>query len=80
MQIFPTDPKDGKPSVSLGILMLATTTIIVAIGLQLADLAKDSPLAMEFFGIACALYFGRRVGVNKGSVSLEEKKDGQEAQ
>jgi hypothetical protein len=55
------DPKDGKPSVSLTNLVISITYLVVMGVLQALGKVQDSGMAMEYFGISSALYFGRRV-------------------
>jgi hypothetical protein len=59
---FVEDPITKAPSVSLTILIVAVVAVLVGYGLDLADKVKDTSIALEFFGISAALYFGRRVG------------------
>lgn len=82
--IWPIDPKTKEPSVSLAILILATTLVFVSIGLNLAGIAKNTDLVMEFFFGAAGLYWGRKFTSSKGDVidalenlekKLEEKGD-----
>lgn len=60
MKIWITDPTTQKPSVSLTLLCLATVLMVLFIGLEAFELMKSTSLLDEFWGSACALYFGRR--------------------
>ena len=58
------DPKTGVASVSLTNFCIATLFLLVAGGLNLAGITKDTSLAVEYFGISSALYFGRAMSIN----------------
>ena len=70
--MYLNDPKDGKPSVSLTLLM---TSFILTIGFGIAQslgkVNSTGPLLEIFYSMA-ALYFGRRFTV-KGQQYTSEK-------
>jgi len=74
MSFFIQDPKTGERSVSLTILILATTCMTVAVGLDLAGISKGTGMASEWFLGASALYFGRKF-TNKGASLESSEKD-----
>lgn len=66
--IWINDPKDGKDSVTLTIVVLSTVAMIVSIGLELMGKAKGTSLITDFFWGSLATYLGRRIGFgNKGA-------------
>lgn len=67
MNIWPIDPKDKAPSVTLGILIVATIVIIVSAGLQMAGKVSETSLVSEFFFGSLAAYVGRRFSFGKGA-------------
>ena len=69
--IWPTDPKTGQPSVSLGILLLATLVMVIAVGINIAGYAKSTDLVVEFWMGSAGLYWGRKFASKDGAV-LEE--------
>ena len=71
MNIWPIDPKDKAPSVTLGILILATIAIVVSAGLQMAGKVGETSLVSEFFFGSLAAYVGRRFSFGKGA-SIDE--------
>ncbi len=54
-----TDPRTKEESVSVTIVALATLTMIVAIGLELAGKAKATNLVTDFFWGSLANYVGK---------------------
>lgn len=78
MNLYCPDPKDGKPSVSLTVLWLSIAYLLTLGVLQAMGKVNDTGVAMEFFGISSALYFGRRVSFGGKDYSAnnndEEKK------
>lgn len=72
---WPLDPKDNKPSVSLGILCLATVAVVIAIGMQLAGKAHDISLVSEWWFGSAGLYFSRRMKWSKGEVGPVDSGD-----
>jgi len=66
---WPLDPKDGKPSVTVALVILSTLTMITAIGLELCGKAKGTSLVTDFFWGSLATYMGRRLTFGKGQVA-----------
>lgn len=58
------DPKTKEPSVSLTNLVLAIVFLLTAGALNLAGVVQTTSIALEYFGLASALYFGRRMNIN----------------
>lgn len=75
--IWPTDPKTGQPSVSLGILLLATLVMVIAVGINIAGYAKSTDLVVEFWLGSAGLYWGRKFTSKDGAV-LEEVQTAEE--
>ncbi len=69
---FFSDPKDGKPSVSLTILVVSFILLIIAGGLEIFEVTKSTGPFMELVLSAFALYFGRRFSFKGQSYSSEE--------
>ena len=66
--MWPIDPKDGKPSVSLALVVLSTVAMMGAIALDLMGKAKGTTLVTDFFWGSLATYMGRRLTFGKGQV------------
>lgn len=77
--IWVNDPKDSKPSVSLSNLVVSIVYLLAMGVLQALGKVQDSGMAMEYFGISSALYFGRRVQFGGKSfntdIQSEEKQE-----
>lgn len=69
------DPNTKLPSVSLTNLFIATLFLIVAASLHLAGKVETTSIAIEYFGISSALYFGRRINIGKKEFSSSKKKE-----
>ncbi len=69
MRIWPNDPKNGQPSVSLGLVVLSTVCLVAAIVLDLLGKAKGTGIVTEFFYGSIGLYFGRRMTFGKGQIA-----------
>jgi enamine deaminase RidA (YjgF/YER057c/UK114 family) len=65
------DPKDGSASVSLTMLAVSFIAVLIAAGLQMADVIKDTSVVLELFYGNLALYFGRRFSVNNKNFSSD---------
>ena len=55
------DPTTKKDSVSLTLLMLSFLAVIIANGLEIAEVTKTSASVNEMFLTTAGLYFGRRL-------------------
>lgn len=71
MNLYAKDPKDNTPSVSLTILWISVVYLLTLGVLQVLGKVTETGIAMEFFGMSSALYFGRRVQFTKGSANLQ---------
>lgn len=72
------DPKTKEPSVSLTLLVCASTLMMGAIILDYFKVVKSTSLLDEFFMVSVSLYFGRRAswgGSDGASGSLGEDAD-----
>jgi hypothetical protein len=58
------DPKTEKPSVSLTLLVLATSLFITLGIFEVVGLVKSVGVFVEFLYTTCALYFGRKLDFN----------------
>lgn len=67
------DPLTNKPSVSLTNLVISILFLLVSASLDLAGKVKDTSIAVEYFGISSALYFGRRLNINGRDFSSESE-------
>lgn len=70
------DPKTNKSSVSLTNFCLSVAFLLIVGSLQVAGKINDTGLAVEYFGLSCALYFGRKfsfAGKTFEPESVEEK-------
>jgi len=75
MNIWPTDPKNNLPSVTLGLLIVATIVMMVSAGLQMAGKVGETSLVSEFFFGTLAAYVGRRFAFGKGASMEGEQKE-----
>lgn len=66
------DPKDGKPSVSLTLLMVSFLGVLVAASLQLAKVTDSTSVMTEVFYSTLALYFGRRFTVGSKTFTADQ--------
>lgn len=66
-------PADDK-SLSASLVVLSSAIMTVGIGLEMFGIIKSTSVSMEFFGICCGLYFGRRYTGTKGQVLEGESK------
>lgn len=64
----------GEKSVSLTLLLVAGVAVLVAAGLEMAGLVKNTSILMEFFAINASLYFGRRFTNSKTGGAVEGDK------
>lgn len=70
------DPKTGKRSVSLTIVWISLTFLIFTGILDVLGKVQGTSIALEFFLVACSLYWGRRVSFSKtDGLKVEEKVD-----
>lgn len=69
MNFWPVDPKDGKRSVTLALVLISTLTMLVAIGMDLVGKAKGTGLVTDFFWGSLATYMGRRLAFGKGQIA-----------
>jgi hypothetical protein len=67
MNFWIVDPKDGKKSVSLSVLILSVAMAAVGVGLECFKVIESSGAAQEFFMACAALYWGRKMTSAKGS-------------
>ena len=65
-KIWVVDPKDGKSSVSLTLVVITFLICIIASGLEIAKVSSGTSMAFELFGAACGLYWGRKWTSSKG--------------
>jgi hypothetical protein len=70
--MWPKDPKNDQPSVSLALLMISTLVVLTALGLDIAGKIKSEQTgaALEFFFGCASLYFGRRISWTKSGVDV----------
>lgn len=61
------EPKTKEPSTSLTLVVLSALILIVAIGLEMSGLVKNTSMCFEFFGASCGLHFGNRFISSKGN-------------
>lgn len=69
--IWMDDPKTKEPSVSLSMLVVSFVGVLVAAGLHMSDIVKDTSVMTEIFYANVALYFGRRFTAGNKSYGLE---------
>lgn len=67
--MYITDPKDGKPSVSLTMLAVSFFTVLGFSISSVLDYSKEPGPLMELFYATAALYFSRRVTIGSKSFS-----------
>lgn len=65
--IWPLDPTNNKPSVSLALLILSTACVVGTITRSWFDSSEPMSLVMEFWTGTAALYFGRRTKWSKSN-------------
>lgn len=68
------DPKDDKPSVSLSLFALSVVTLLTVGLLNVFSLVSTIGPFSEFFYAASALYFGRRLNINKSGITADSDK------
>lgn len=56
-------PKENQ-STSLTILILSMILVVIAFALNISGVVENTSIALEFFGISSALYFGRNMSIN----------------
>lgn len=66
------DPTTKKPSVSLTNFVVSVVFLLTAASLNLADVVKDTSIAVEYLGISAALYFGRKFNFKGQSYEAEQ--------
>lgn len=71
--MFITDPKDGKKSVSLTLLVVSFVALLVGCYMELAGKSKGLSGLQELFFTTAALYFSRRVSVKGTSFSVSQQ-------
>lgn len=59
------DPKNGKASVSLTMMLIAFLIALSAAGLDMAGKVKGTSVILEIFWGTTALYFGRKLDFGK---------------
>ena len=69
--IWMDDPKTKEPSVSLTMLVVSFTGVLIAAGLHMADIVKDTSIMTEIFYANVALYFGRRFSMGGKTFSSD---------
>lgn len=70
------DPKEKEPSVSLTNFVLSTVFLLTMGTLQVTGVVESTGVAVEYFAISSALYFGRRIQFNgTKTVQTEENKE-----
>lgn len=74
------DPATKKESVSLTNLSLSILLVLTATGLNLAGLTKDTSIALDYFAVSAALYFGRRLNIAGKSYDAAKEEETNEAQ
>lgn len=72
MNLWITDPQTKLASVSLTMLVVTFVATLVAAGLNMAEVVKDTSCMTELFYANVALYFGRRFSVGKTTASSEK--------
>ena len=77
--IWMDDPKTKEPSVSLTMLTVSFLGILIAAGLHMADIVKDTSVLTEVFYANVALYFGRKFNSSTktfgDSTNVDQPKD-----
>lgn len=73
------DPETKKPSVSLTNFCLSVLFLLVVGSLQVAGKIHDTGLSVEYFGLSCALYFGRKLNLNGKTYEATPEKDEEKA-
>lgn len=69
--IWMDDPKTKEPSVSLTMLVVSFVGVLVAAGLQMSNVIKDTSVMTEIFYANVALYFGRKFSAGSKSYETE---------
>lgn len=69
------DPGTKKLSVSLTNLVLSALVLVIAIGLNLANITKDTSSALAYFGLSASLYFGRKLSVGNQTFDSNNNND-----
>jgi len=59
------DPKNGKASVSLTMMLLSFLIVLIAAGLDMSGKVKGTSVILEIFWGTTALYFGRKLNFSK---------------
>lgn len=75
MSLWLKDPKDGTPSVTLTLVVLATLCTVVAGFLEVFGQTKTTSLFNEFMYSTLALYLGRRIGVGGKSYTSDKAEE-----
>jgi hypothetical protein len=66
-----TDPKDGKASITLTLVVISFAAAIIGAGLEIAGVTKTTSILMELFVGNLATYLGRRLSFG-GKVGSSE--------
>ncbi len=69
------DPDTKKQSVSVTNFVLSIFFLLVAASLNLAGVVKDTSIAVEYFGMSAALYFGRRFNFKGQAFEADKSED-----
>lgn len=69
------DPVNGKKSVTLSLVVLASLCIVVAGGLEVAGLTKTTSIFPELLYSSLATYLGRRLNIGSKSFSSEKAEE-----
>lgn len=78
MSLYSKDPKTGEPSVSLTILWISVVYLLTMGVLQAIGKIEETNVALEFFGVSSALYFGRRVNIGSRNFGADvQSNDGE---
>jgi len=68
---YPLDPKTGKPSVTLLLVLISAILVIANVGLAASGLVKgELPLIKEFFFGALGAYTARKFTFSKDSTGI----------
>lgn len=65
---FFVDPKDGKQSVSLTLLVLSFVALLVASTFHIAKVTENTSSLMELFMTCSGLYFARKFSTKDASM------------
>lgn len=69
------DPVKKQPSVSLTNFVISMLSVIVVGWLKVTGKVNDTSIFLEYFGISCALYFGRNLSISGRQYQVEDIKE-----